>query len=120
MKKVAALTELGKMEPAGRAAFAARKEHRTAVYSFERTEDATLSPEHERALRKNRAAASFFDAQSPSYRRAALHWVVSAKREETRDRRFAQLLADCTARKKLAHLIAPVGKGTRATSRGDR
>jgi uncharacterized protein YdeI (YjbR/CyaY-like superfamily) len=37
-------------------------------------------------LRKNRKAASFFEAQPPWYRRSAIHWVVSAKREETRQR----------------------------------
>jgi len=39
-------------------------------------------------------AAEYFDGRPPSYRRAAIHWVLSAKREETRERRLAQLIED--------------------------
>ena len=42
-------------------------------------------------------AAAFFDAQPPGYRRLAVHWVMSAKRPETRERRLAQLVADSSA-----------------------
>jgi uncharacterized protein YdeI (YjbR/CyaY-like superfamily) len=55
-------------------------------------------------LRANRKAAAFFDAQAPWYRRTAIHWVISAKREETRVRRLAQLVADCAAGKKIKQL----------------
>lgn len=95
--RVAALTKLGKMTPAGLRAFAARQEHRTSVYAFERKEPAELDAAHEKRLRANAKAAAFFDAQAPSYRRVVTHWVVSAKREETRERRFAQLVEDCAA-----------------------
>jgi uncharacterized protein YdeI (YjbR/CyaY-like superfamily) len=33
-----------------------------------------------------------FSAQAPSYRRAAIHWVTSAKRTETRERRLDRLI----------------------------
>jgi uncharacterized protein YdeI (YjbR/CyaY-like superfamily) len=88
-------------------AFAARTAERTGVYSFERNAAARLSPEHEKALRKNRRAAAFFDARPPWYRRAAIHWVISAKREETRDRRLAQLIVDCAAGRSIAPLRRP-------------
>ncbi|MHB1008535.1 MAG: YdeI/OmpD-associated family protein [Propionibacteriaceae bacterium] len=39
-------------------------------------------------------AAAFWAASAPSYRRVAMHWVVSAKQEATRDRRMAQLVED--------------------------
>ena len=45
-------------------------------------------------LRANRAAWRFFVAQPPGYRRVATHWVMSAKREETRARRLETLIAD--------------------------
>ena len=92
--RVAALTKLVRMTPAGARAFAARRADRTGIYSFERKEPAMLTPEEEKALRANRRAAAFFDAQAPWYRRTSLHWVVSAKREETRARRLSQLIAD--------------------------
>lgn len=105
--RVATLTEQGRMKDAGHRAFAARKPHKTGVYSFERKEVATLSPIQEKRLRANRKAAAFFDAQAPWYRRTALHWVVSAKREDTRERRLAQLIADSEAQR----LIGPLARG---------
>ena len=91
--RVAELEKVGKLTDAGRRAFAARKPERTGVYSFERNEAATLPPADERRLRDNAAAAAFFDAQPPWYRRTAAHWIISAKREETRQRRLDQLIA---------------------------
>ena len=93
VEKVAKLTEAGLMRPAGLAAFDKRTEDRTGVYSFER-EDAELPEEFEERLRANPAAADYFDSRPPWYRRTATHWIVSAKREETRLRRLAQLIED--------------------------
>src|SRR5438876_719550 len=45
-------------------------------------------------FRKDRAAWAFFQAQPPSYRRAAIGWVISAKKEETRLKRLGQLIAE--------------------------
>ena len=92
--RVAALEKQGRMTPAGRRAFAARAPERTGVYSFERETPATLTAPEESRLRANAAAAAWFEAQPPWYRRAATHWVVSAKRPETRERRLTQLIAD--------------------------
>ena len=96
VEKVAKLKEAGLMRPAGLAAFEKRSEERTGVYSFER-EDAVLPAEYEEQLRSNPAAADYFDARPPWYRRTATHWVTSAKREETRLRRLAQLIEDSAA-----------------------
>jgi uncharacterized protein YdeI (YjbR/CyaY-like superfamily) len=96
VEKVARLEEAGLMRPAGRAAFARRSEDKTGVYSFEQ-EDAMFPPEYEERLRANPAAAEYFDAKPPWYRRTATRWIVSAKREETRERRLAQLIEDSAA-----------------------
>jgi uncharacterized protein YdeI (YjbR/CyaY-like superfamily) len=95
--RVAELERLGKMTDAGRAVFAARRADKTALASHERTEEAKLTKAEEAALRSNGAAAEFFDAQPPWYRRSAKHWIVSAKRDETRARRLAALIADSAA-----------------------
>jgi uncharacterized protein YdeI (YjbR/CyaY-like superfamily) len=84
----------GRMRPAGRAAFEGRREDRTARASYERTEEARLEPEQERRLRDNDAAWAFFSAQPPWYRRTAIHWVTSARRPETRERRLDRLIED--------------------------
>jgi uncharacterized protein YdeI (YjbR/CyaY-like superfamily) len=105
--KVAQLKKLGKMRPAGLRAFSLRTQERTGVYSFERYRAAELTPEQERTLRKNRKAAAFFDAQPPGYRRTAIHWVISAKREETRERRLKLLIADSAAKRRIGPLTRP-------------
>jgi len=105
--KVAELTKSGKMREAGLRAFAARTAARTGVYSFERNEAAKLDASREKQLRANKKAAAFFDAQPPWYRRTALHWVISAKREETRDRRLSQLIADSAAGRRIGPLTRP-------------
>jgi uncharacterized protein YdeI (YjbR/CyaY-like superfamily) len=107
--KVAELARRGKMRAAGTRAFAARTAAKTGVYSFERKEEAALTASQTKVLRANRRAAAFFDAQPPWYRRTAVHWVISAKREETRQRRLAQLVADCAASKTIAPLTRPTG-----------
>jgi uncharacterized protein YdeI (YjbR/CyaY-like superfamily) len=104
IERVAALTAQGRMRPAGLAAFAARSEARSRVYSYERAEPPALSSEAEALFRAETGAWEFFSAQAPWYRRTALHWVTGAVREATRERRLAQLIADSAAGRRLAHL----------------
>jgi len=97
VRKAEALIAAGRMEPAGLAAFESRRAEDTGVYSFERATPAELTPEEEAAFRAEAAAWAWFEAVAPSYRKAALHWVVSAKRPETRAKRLAELIADSAA-----------------------
>jgi uncharacterized protein YdeI (YjbR/CyaY-like superfamily) len=87
------LIESGEMQPAGLAAFEARTESNSVIYSYENDEAALSEPFHKR-LRADSQAAAFFDSQPPSYRRTAIHWVMRAKRPETRERRLATLIED--------------------------
>jgi uncharacterized protein YdeI (YjbR/CyaY-like superfamily) len=102
--KVQALSEAGLMTPAGLAAFAARRADRTAVYSFEQGGDdvLALSADEEARLREVPDAWEHFAAQPGSYRRAVVHWLHSAKREETRTRRLEQLVAESAAGRQVA------------------
>ena len=103
IKRVAELEALGRMADAGRAAFAKRSEARSAIYSYEnKPED--LPPEQQKRFRANKKAWKFFTAQPPGDRRIALYWVLSAKKEETRERRLETLIADSAARRRLAQL----------------
>lgn len=92
--RVAELEAEGRMRDAGRAAFAKRKEAKSGVYSFERESPAELPPAWLKRFKAAKAAWTWFSGQAPSYQRVAFHWVVSAKQEETRSRRFEELLAD--------------------------
>ena len=93
IKTVTRLIEEGRMQPAGVAAFKARKDHKSGIYSYENRPQ-TLDPAYEKTFRRNKAAWAYFEKRPPWYRRTASYWVMSAKKEETRARRLATLIAD--------------------------
>ena len=104
--KVAALTAEGRMRPAGIAAFQARTPERTAIYSYER-ETAAFSDEDAERFRANEAAWTDWERRPASYRKAATHWVTSAKQQATRERRLANLIEDSAAGRKPKALTPP-------------
>ena len=56
-----------------------------------------LSPGLASRLRENESASAYLEAESESYRRTVIRWVMSAKREETRLRRLDRLIEDSAA-----------------------
>jgi uncharacterized protein YdeI (YjbR/CyaY-like superfamily) len=82
------------------AAFDARKENRSGIYSYEQR-SANLDGPYEVRLRQNKAAWDFFYAQPPSYRKAIGWWVVSAKQELTRLKRLEKLISESARGKRL-------------------
>ena len=90
--RVRELTGLGLMQPAGLQAFERRTDEKSAIYSYEQRKNAALGRAYERQFRANKQAWDFFQAQAPSYRRVCSWWVISAKQEETRLRRLAELI----------------------------
>lgn len=90
------LTAAGLMHPAGLAAFARRDPARSGIYSFEQR-PARFPAHHEARLRSAEAAWRHFSEQPPGYRRLAIWWVISAKREETQLRRLHRVI-DASAR----------------------
>lgn len=82
----------GRMMPAGLAAFAARDKARTGQAHYERASVA-MPAKYLRVLKADRAAWADFQARARGYRKAVAAWISGAKREETRERRFQQLLA---------------------------
>ena len=100
--RVEALRVEGRMRPAGEAAFAARREDRTAIYSFDGSwafDDAA-----EAVLRADADGWAYWEAQPRGYRRLGTTWVMSAKRPETRERRLRQLVEACAAGRRLPQL----------------
>ena len=104
IERVAALTEQRRMRPAGRVAFDARHEDRSGIYSHEQREKAVLEPAFEKRFRAKKKAWAFFQAQANWYRQAAIRWVMTAKREETRERRLAKLIEDSAAGRRVPPL----------------
>jgi uncharacterized protein YdeI (YjbR/CyaY-like superfamily) len=105
--KVAQLTAEGRMRPAGIAAFEARSEERSGVYSYENRHKAKLEPAEEALFRAAEAAWSWFEKQAPSFRTAAVWWITSAKRPETRTRRLSTLIDDAAAGRRPRPLTPP-------------
>jgi uncharacterized protein YdeI (YjbR/CyaY-like superfamily) len=97
VKRVAELTRLGLMHPAGVKAFEARKGDKTGIYAYEQRKTAQLPRPYEKQFRANKKAWAFFRSQPPWYQRTAAYRVISAKQEATRQRRLAQLIKDSEA-----------------------
>ena len=106
VKRVQELTRLGRMRPAGLAAFEARKKDRTGIYSYEQRPQ-ELPPEYERKVKANQRAWKFWRSVAPSYRKAATWWVISAKREDTRARRLATLIETSAKGERIPPLTGP-------------
>lgn len=96
IRKVEALTAQGRMQPAGLAAFALRKEDRSSIYAYEQR-DAELPDPYRKVFQANAAAWEWFQAQPPGYRKLASWGVVSAKQEATRLKRLETLIAESAA-----------------------
>ena len=88
--RVAELKKLGKMKPAGLEAFERRKSI-PAGYTYEK-KPARLSADYEAAIKSDVKAWEYFNQLAPSYKRHSVHWVMSAKKEATRQRRLKVLI----------------------------
>jgi uncharacterized protein YdeI (YjbR/CyaY-like superfamily) len=92
IRRMAELIAAQRVRPAGLAAFERRDEAKSGVYSYEQRHTSAFTPEQERRFRANAKAWARFQARPPWYRRTATWWVVSAKRDETRERRLTTLI----------------------------
>jgi uncharacterized protein YdeI (YjbR/CyaY-like superfamily) len=96
IEHVERLKKAGRMTPAGLAAYETREAQRSGVYSFEQ-ERPELAPAYLKTIRANKAAWAFFQGRPPGFRRLMAHWIMSAKKEETRTKRLG-LLIECASR----------------------
>jgi uncharacterized protein YdeI (YjbR/CyaY-like superfamily) len=107
VRRFGELTKKGRVLPAGATAFERRSDDRTGRASYERTDEAVLEPGHERRFRADEPAWTWFESQAPWYRRTAIHWVISARKEETRDRRLTTLIESSRAGRTVPPLTRP-------------
>jgi uncharacterized protein YdeI (YjbR/CyaY-like superfamily) len=103
------LIDEGRMTPAGLAAFEVRRANKSGVYSYE-NRPATLVEPYASMLARNARARKFFEAQPPSYKRAATWFVLSAKKDETRLKRVQQLIEVSAAGERLTQSLRRPGK----------
>jgi uncharacterized protein YdeI (YjbR/CyaY-like superfamily) len=106
IKRFAELESAHLVHPKGSAAFAAREDARTAIYTYE-NRDRDYSEDMERAFQKHPEAWKFFESQAPWYRKAAAYWVMSAKREETRAKRLEALISHSKDAERIPPLRRP-------------
>jgi uncharacterized protein YdeI (YjbR/CyaY-like superfamily) len=112
VRKVQALIAAGRMQPAGLAAFERRTTERTGVYSFEKAPP-RFSRTFLQRFKADAKAWAFFAAQPPGYRRIIADYVMSAKREETRERRFAHVLLHSGRQQRIPQLAPAPRPGQR-------
>jgi uncharacterized protein YdeI (YjbR/CyaY-like superfamily) len=111
VKRMKELIRMGVVSPAGLKVFEERLQDKTGIYSYEQRNAARLDASQARRFRSNKKAWTFFEKQPPSYRQSAIWWVVSAKREETRLRRLAQLIDHSEHGRRVPPLASPVRPG---------
>jgi uncharacterized protein YdeI (YjbR/CyaY-like superfamily) len=93
IKKVEELKRLGLMEPAGLAVYEKRREDKSEIYSFERAK-VELESNYRKIFKKNINAWKYFESETPSYKKTAVLWVMSAKKEETKMKRLEILISN--------------------------
>jgi uncharacterized protein YdeI (YjbR/CyaY-like superfamily) len=107
IRRAGELTKLGRMAPSGVKTFEQRATD-SGKYSFE-SRPKKLPSAYERQFRASTGAWEFFRTQAPWYQRTSSFWVVSAKQEETRQRRLATLVSDSEKGRRLG-MLTPKGK----------
>jgi uncharacterized protein YdeI (YjbR/CyaY-like superfamily) len=92
LTRMEALTGMGVVQSPGLKAWQERNREKSGLYSYEQRKSAKLSEEEEKRFKASKKAWDFFRAQAPWYQRTAVFWVISAKKEETRQKRLARLI----------------------------
>lgn len=95
-RRYAELQARGRLAPAGM-----RRPPTARSGNAPRPSAAAILPYIERALRASPVAWKYFEQLAPSYRRAYIGWIDSAKRPETKEKRLLEALSRLAAGQKL-------------------
>lgn len=96
---------LDRVDRAGLRVFQQRDEKKSKLYSYE-VGNCKFDHAFEKQFRAKTEAWEFYRAQAPWYRRTSCYWVMSAKKEETRQRRLATLIRDSEAGRRIKQLVS--------------
>lgn len=101
IKKIEALKKAGFMKPAGIKAFSLRKENKSENYA---SEDGPVfyDSTYEKQFKANKIAWDFFMKQAPSYRKAIMRWIMSARQEKTRQSRLEKTIIASREQKRVS------------------
>ena len=100
--RVERLTVKGMMQPSGTRAVNEAKARGTWLAN--RDVDALICPPDLFQALQSQRAAEWWDSAAPSYKRNVLRWLSLAKRQETRDKRCAEIAQACSAGIKIKNL----------------
>ena len=96
LAKVERLRAAGRMHAAGIRAHENRDRRKDQIYSYEQPPQ-ELPAEWVGRFHAEPSAWAWWERQPPSFRHTATHWVMSAVKPETRERRFATLVDEARA-----------------------
>jgi uncharacterized protein YdeI (YjbR/CyaY-like superfamily) len=105
IKRYEELSKLELVMSAGVEAFQNSDKKKALKYSDER-KSAKLDLKYQKQFKSNKKAWEFFGAQPPGYQRVCVFWIMSAKQEETRQRRL-KLLMDYSQIQKRLEMFKP-------------
>ena len=105
LKRFDQLQAQGRVAAPGFEAFE-RRDRRERRYSYE-SPPAGLDPGLEKRFRADHEAWEFWQAAPPSYRKSATYWVMSAIKEETRERRLGVLIESSRNGERVPPLTSP-------------
>lgn len=105
LKKMKELGDKNLIFPAGYEIYDKRKAifsepKGTLAYNYENS-IMELSPEFEKAFKKNKKAWNWFQKSAPSYKKTVARWVMHAKQESTRLKRLNELINDSSNGRKI-------------------
>jgi uncharacterized protein YdeI (YjbR/CyaY-like superfamily) len=101
VKRYLELDALGMVQAEGQAAWELRDTVATERALAELQEGATLSADFEDRLKADEAAWEYWTSQPATYRKRAIRWVMRAKKMDTREMRFMELLESCADARRL-------------------
>ncbi len=99
--KIIRLTEEGLMMPAGLACIERAKENGSWTI-LDTVEELSIPEDLEKAFKSRPGSKAFFMSLSKSVRKMMLHWIVMAKREETREKRLTEIADSMGEKKRMA------------------
>jgi uncharacterized protein YdeI (YjbR/CyaY-like superfamily) len=100
IKRARELSDKGLMEPAGMAAFNARKENKSGIYSYEQR-SANLDVPYEKELKQNKAAWDFFYASTSLVSKSSRLVDSECKTGSNRIKRLERLMKESARGKRL-------------------
>ena len=100
IKRMEELITQGLVAEPGLKAYRDRDPKRQTLYLYEQ-QDGPLDPQYAKQFKAKARAWAFFEAQPPGYKRLMIRRIMWGKKEETRERRLADLIRASAAQKRM-------------------